>query len=68
MATELSNRETALPHPHNCSDDNYNGVCQVCGFDEDSLLDEKGDEPTCSACGRVKATCSKRFGHSWAEA
>ena len=37
MATELSNRETALPHPHNCSDDNYNGVCQVCGFDEDTI-------------------------------
>ena len=37
MATELSNREIALPYPHNCSDDNYNGVCQVCGFDEDAL-------------------------------
>jgi hypothetical protein len=40
MASELSNRETALPHPHNCQDDNFNGICQVCGFDEDEELEK----------------------------
>jgi hypothetical protein len=35
MASEISNREVKLPYPHNCMDDNLNGVCDVCGFDED---------------------------------